>query len=141
MAKLTEKQRKFVLYYEGDATKAAIKAGYSPKTAHVTGYENLRKPMVAAALLKRQIPKDEKAVASVVRRQEILTEIAEQTDHKDRVKAVDVLNKMDALYIQRHEVEDVTKRPLKERMYGAIQQILKDPEGRKMIKEAAEGLE
>jgi phage terminase small subunit len=43
---LTPKQRKFCDEYliSGNATDAAIKAGYSPKTAKQTGSENLAKP-------------------------------------------------------------------------------------------------
>ena len=41
--KLTEKQKKFADFYIklGNATQAAIKAGYSEKTARFTGAENL----------------------------------------------------------------------------------------------------
>lgn len=48
-AELTEKQRLFCLYYikSFNATMAAIKAGYFKETAHVIGWENLRKPKIA----------------------------------------------------------------------------------------------
>lgn len=48
MAKLTQKQRRFVDEYiiSGNATQAAIKAGYAPKAAAQTGAENLRKPQI-----------------------------------------------------------------------------------------------
>jgi hypothetical protein len=50
--KLTTKQRRFVEEYliDGNATGAAIRAGYSPKTARAIGSENLRKPDIAAAV-------------------------------------------------------------------------------------------
>lgn len=49
---LTERQKHFVAEYIADpnATQAAIKAGYSKKTAEVIGYENLNKPQIAAAI-------------------------------------------------------------------------------------------
>lgn len=49
---LTEKQELFVAEYLVDlnATQAAIRAGYSEKTAEVIGHENLRKPKIAAAI-------------------------------------------------------------------------------------------
>lgn len=49
------KQQRFVDEYiiSGNATQAAIKAGYSKKTAAVTATENLRKPNVKAAIDKR----------------------------------------------------------------------------------------
>lgn len=48
MAKLTEKQKKFADYYIelGNATQAAINAGYATKAAYQTGSENLRKPQI-----------------------------------------------------------------------------------------------
>ena len=47
---MTSKQRKFCDEYliSGNATDAAIKAGYSPKTAKQTGSENLAKPDLKA---------------------------------------------------------------------------------------------
>ena len=47
---MTPKQRKFCDEYliSGNATDAAIKAGYSPKTAKQTGSENLAKPDLRA---------------------------------------------------------------------------------------------
>ena len=55
MQKLTAKQRRFVDYYikTGNATEAAKKAGYSRKTAAVTGHDNLRKPNIKSAIEKR----------------------------------------------------------------------------------------
>lgn len=52
---LTAKQQRFVDEYLVDlnATQAAIRAGYSEKTAEVIGYENLRKPQIAIAIEQR----------------------------------------------------------------------------------------
>lgn len=46
--KLTNKQQKFADEYirTGNATKSALEAGYSPKTAQRMGSENLSKPLV-----------------------------------------------------------------------------------------------
>lgn len=46
--KLTEKQQRFADYFIelGNATQAAIKAGYATKTAASIGAENLRKPHI-----------------------------------------------------------------------------------------------
>ncbi|MGF3026525.1 terminase small subunit [Methylobacterium aquaticum] len=53
---LTDKQRRFVEEYLVDlnATQAAIRAGYSEDTAAAIGYENLRKPEIAAAVEQAQ---------------------------------------------------------------------------------------
>ena len=54
MAKLTEKQKRFVEEYLIDlkATQAAIRAGYSPNTARDIGCENLAKPNIRACIDK-----------------------------------------------------------------------------------------
>lgn len=51
---LTGKQRAFVSAYviHKNATKAAIEAGYSQKTAHSMGWENLRKPEIVEEIEK-----------------------------------------------------------------------------------------
>ena len=50
MSKLTNKQEAFCQQYviDKNATQAAIRAGYSEKTAKESGYENLTKPHVKA---------------------------------------------------------------------------------------------
>jgi len=55
MSKLSPKQSRFVEEYLIDlnATQAAIRAGYSKKTAYRTGADNLKKPQIAALLEKR----------------------------------------------------------------------------------------
>ena len=52
MANLTPKQQRFVEEYLIDlnATQAAIRAGYSEKTANEIGAENLAKPSIAKAI-------------------------------------------------------------------------------------------
>jgi phage terminase small subunit len=53
MAKLTDKQELFAREYLKDlnATQAAIRAGYSEKTARATGCENLTKPDIAERII------------------------------------------------------------------------------------------
>lgn len=52
--KLTIKQQRFVEYYDGNATKAALRAGYKKNTAAFTGAENLRKPQIQKAIQSRE---------------------------------------------------------------------------------------
>ena len=56
MANLTPKQQRFVEEYLIDlnATQAAIRAGYSAKTAAVIGAENLIKPYIQKAIQEAQ---------------------------------------------------------------------------------------
>ena len=60
--KMTARQRQFVAEYLIDlnATRAAIRAGYSEKTAEQIGYQLLQKTSVADAIAKGQAKKQEK---------------------------------------------------------------------------------
>ena len=63
---LGQKQKLFCLEYikDGNATAAAIRAGYSKKTAFVIGFENLRKPNIQEYLKNIMDTKDNKLIAS-----------------------------------------------------------------------------
>ena len=63
---LTPKQKAFADYYLecGNASEAARKAGYSEKTAHQIGKENLHKPTISAYIAKRLAPKEAERIAS-----------------------------------------------------------------------------
>ena len=67
MANLTPKQQRFVEEYLIDlnATQAAIRSGYSEKTAQEIGSENLSKPMVAKAIAEAQEKLSNKAQVTV----------------------------------------------------------------------------
>lgn len=56
MANLTPKQQRFVEEYLIDlnATQAAIRSGYSEKTAYSVGHENLKKPEIQKAIQEAQ---------------------------------------------------------------------------------------
>lgn len=75
MPKLTNKQRVFVAEYLKDlnATQAAIRAGYSRKSAALTGSENLRKPYIAA-LVKEAM--DARAERTRVDQDKVVKELA-----------------------------------------------------------------
>ena len=65
MAKLTAKQRRFVDEYliDFNATQAAIRAGYSEKTAAVIATENLRKPNISEFISERMRQKESELIA------------------------------------------------------------------------------
>lgn len=62
MAKLTAKQQRFVDEYLKDlnATQAALRAGYSEKTAYSVGHENLKKPEIQKAIQEAQNKRSER---------------------------------------------------------------------------------
>jgi len=66
-SKLTVKQARFVEEYliDFNATQAAIRAGYSKKTAQRIGSENLSKPLLADIIDKSLAQKTEEADMSV----------------------------------------------------------------------------
>lgn len=63
---LTPKQKAFADYYIecGNASEAARRAGYSPKTAEKIGSENLQKPEISAYIQERMTQQDATRVAS-----------------------------------------------------------------------------
>jgi phage terminase small subunit len=76
--KLTQRQETFCITYFkcGNATQAAITAGYKPKAARVMGSENLIKPAITSRLAELRGKVETKAIMDVQERKERLTEIA-----------------------------------------------------------------
>ena len=62
---MTEKQKRFCDEYLTDfnATQAAVRAGYSKKTAYSIGEENLRKPEIKEYIEKRMAEKESQLIA------------------------------------------------------------------------------
>lgn len=78
MAKLTEKQKKFADYYIelGNATQAAVNAGYATKAAYQTGAENLRKPQIKSYIDDRLSEIASERIMSAQEAVELLSSIA-----------------------------------------------------------------
>jgi len=72
---LTDKQQRFVEEYLLDlnATKAAIRAGYSKKSARQQGAENLSKPVIQAAI---QQAMDERSLRTEIKADQVIEELA-----------------------------------------------------------------
>ena len=126
--KLTPKQKAFADYYIelGNATEAAIRAGYSKKTAKEVGYENLTKPHIKSYIDEKmqEIESDRIAKAEevlqyltrVIRDEEteqviitkntgdFITEVEivdKKLDAKDKIKASELLAKRYYLFNDR----------------------------------------
>lgn len=110
---LTPKQERFVAEYLIDlnATQAAIRAGYSEKTAGQVGFENLKKPEIADAIAAKAGKTAEKLDLSAERVLRGLFEEATRTgegsSHGARVSAWGLLGKYHKLFVDRVEA-DVT---------------------------------
>lgn len=107
--KLTPKQDRFCREYVIDlnATQAAIRAGYSKKTAGAVGFENLKKPEIAARIAAVVNEANKKAE---VTSEEILANLAEigrsRADgeivkNSDRIRAWELLGKYKTLWTEK----------------------------------------
>lgn len=131
VARLTAKQQRFCDEYLIDlnATQAAIRAGYSEKTAAVIAAENIRKPNIAEYIEKRMAEKESKLIAdqdevlkyltSVLRGESqssvvvvestgtmtAAREMLKAPDEKERLKAAELLGKRYGLYTDKIETE------------------------------------
>ncbi len=115
--KLTARQTRFVEEYMIDlnASAAARRAGYSMKTAHRQGQENLQKPAIRQAIEAKQ---EEIANApGAVSAEWIIGEMrkvaaGENTNTRDRLKALELLGKIQGLFVDRKEVSGRDGGPL-----------------------------
>lgn len=107
---LTAKQQRFVEEYLIDlnATQAAIRAGYSEKTAYSIGQENLKKPDIAAEIEKRQDKLGEEAeitaewvLKELVENHRTAREIGELTASN---KALELIGKHKGMFKDRLEL-------------------------------------
>ena len=139
---LTDKQRKFCDEYLIDlnATQAAIRAGYSEKTAYRTGADNLRKPQIEEYIAKRQ---KELSRSTEITQERVIKELAliafsNNADYahvvEKKMKAevdgalVDVLDE-DGKPVMYRTVEPVLTEELTEEQKRALAVIKKGREG------------
>lgn len=112
MEKLTPKQKAFCNYYlqSFNATEAAIKAGYSSKSAKVIGAENLTKPYIQDYIQSRVQQKENKRIMQADEVLERLTALARgeaEAGAKEQIKCLELLGKSHKLFIEKIE-QDVT---------------------------------
>lgn len=127
MAKMTAKQQRFCDEYLIDlnATQAAIRAGYSSKTAYSIGVENLKKPELQKYIENRMSEKEKDMIAdqdevlkyltSVLRGKSVSSVLARNMtgadhvikkppDEKERLKAAELLGKAHMLFTDKVDV-------------------------------------
>ena len=102
---LTKRQAAFIAAWDGNATEAAIKAGYSKKSAYSIGSENLKKPEISQAIKERESSRNKLLIATREKRQRFWTRIMEDenADMKDRLKASELLGKSEGDFTDRVE--------------------------------------
>ena len=112
---LTQKQETFCLkYFElGNATKAALIAGYNPRTARRIASENLTKPDIRERMTELNKPVMDSTIATVKERQERLSVFVREDINgqhgvvrHSNIQAVAELNKMGGDYApEKHRIE------------------------------------
>ena len=116
MDKMTEKQKAFCDYYieTGNATEAAIRAGYSKRTAKAIGSENLTKPYIKQYIDERLAKIEDARIAKGEEVLQYLTKVmrGEEKDQfgldaslQDRTKAAELLGKRYRLFVDKVEAD------------------------------------
>ena len=111
---LTAKQQRFIDCFNGNATAAALEAGYSPKNAGKIGAQLMNNARIAAAIQAREKERSGAAIATREERQKLFTEIMRDRDEntKDRLRACELLGKSEGDFIERQEVTGKNGAPL-----------------------------
>ena len=103
--KLNARQKAFCEYYvaSGNATESAIKAGYSEKTARSIGQRLLTNVDIKKYIKELQEKAKESRILTAREKREWLSEVIKNGNEKlqDRLKALDILNKMDGDYVEK----------------------------------------
>ena len=111
--KLNARQKSFCEYYvaSGNATEAAIKARYKEKYAGVNADKLLKNTNIQKYIEELQEKAKGNRIMTAIERREFLTSMIKNGAVKDtdRLKAVDILNKMDGEYTQKLEVKGELK--------------------------------
>ena len=134
--KLTVKQQKFVAEYlvDGDGANAARRAGYASSSAKVTACELLKRADIRAAieaekaaLPSQTLTEKHGTIADATKRRETLSGIFLDVEAHPiaRLKAVDILNKMDGLYLTK--LADPDGKPLS--VPGAVTFVIQQQAG------------
>lgn len=110
---LNTRQKKFCEYYVacGNATESAIKADYSKKTARSIGQRLLTNVDIKNYIKKLNEKTKTDRIMTAIERKEWLTEIMKNDENKlqDKLKAMDILNKMTGEYTEKVELSGEIK--------------------------------
>lgn len=132
-------------------TDAAIAAGYAPRNAHVTASRLMADPMVRDRIKEAQARREAACAMSARERMDLLVSIARgevlapigiaegcaieaPPKHADRIKSVDILNKMTGAYPDlKHKVEVSQVPATAEQLRAALEQAQRVEEMRKRL--------
>ena len=101
--RLSFKQKRFIDFYKGNATEAALEAGYSAKTAYSIGQENLKKPEIIKEIQIRNLRESMPKIANRQQRQEFWSKVMNdvEADMSVRLRASELLGKSEADFTEK----------------------------------------
>lgn len=108
---LTQKQENFCLEYIkcGNASEAYRKCynaeKMKPATITSKAYELMQNGDVTAMIDKLKSRAESKAIITLEQRKELLSRFAWEEDATNAMKAMDLLNKMESIYVQKQETK------------------------------------
>jgi len=112
--KLNARQKSFCEFYvaSGNATESAIKARYSEKTARSIGQRLLTNVDIKKYIKELQEKAKESRILTAREKREWLSEVIKNGNEKlqDRLKALDILNRMDGDYVEKVQLSGEVKR-------------------------------
>ena len=115
---MTNRQRIFIAEYLNtlDVTRSAIKAGYSRRSAYSTGSRLLKNAEIQKYVGEVMNERINSRIADRSERQEFLTTIMRDNEQptKERLRACELLCRLDGDFINRSSVEVKTENTLSE---------------------------
>lgn len=111
---LTDKQKRFIEAYNGNAADAARAAGYSSKNADKIASQLMDNPEIVAAIQEREKERRAALIATREERMIALTEIMRNGDERtaDRIRATEIMCKAEGDFIDRKEITGPDGQPL-----------------------------
>ena len=122
MKQLSHKQEKFIKEYiiNSNATRAAIHAGYSKRSAEVTGHRLLRNAKIHEAINKRkeELATDlrQKFIKDALIAREVMLEVLNNPNSSDRDKiivAIDLLDRAGYTAFSKKEISGINQGEIK----------------------------
>jgi phage terminase small subunit len=127
MSELTARQKAFVEELpknQWNGTRAAIAAGYAEKSAHVRACRLLKNPRVTKELDRHRVEIAEKTDVEVAEIVVALRQIAfggKKATNSEQLKALELLGKYKAMFVDRQQTEDAPSPIAKERRKEALE--------------------
>ncbi len=111
---LTVKQKRFVELYDGNATEAAVKAGYSQKYANRIAAQLMDNEKIVERIRARESERDAAEIMTREQRKIFWTAIARDSSQsiRDRLRASELLAKSEGDFIDRKQITGKDGEPV-----------------------------